>query len=422
MTPASAPPSSRTPYAATAAFDSDAPWPRLLRRLPDRELGMLPIIAALVLIWAVFGIINPAFLSAENLVNLTLQSAPTGVIALGVVLVLLVGQIDLSVGSVSGLAASVVAVTTVLWEWPIGLGILLALSVGVVVGLTYGLLATRLGLPSFVLTLAGLLVLAGVQLRVLGSRGSINLPFESWLVSFAQQGFLSPVAAWTLVAGVVAVVAAVQLVERSRRARAELPRVSLARLLLRVGALAALLSATVAYLGTARGIGYPVVLFISLVAVVDVLLRRTRWGRSVRAVGGDRRSAMLVGVAVRRVTVSCFVACSTFAALGGVLAAGRLAAANQGTGGAETYLTAIAAAVIGGTSLFGGRGSAWSALSLFGGRGSAWSALVGVLVITSISSGLTLLNLDTASRYIVTGLVLVLALTADTLLRAPRSR
>jgi D-xylose transport system permease protein len=128
----------------------------------------------------------------------------------------------------------------------------------------------------------------------------------------------------------------------------------------------------------------------------------------VRAVGGDPRSARLAGVAVRRTTISCFVACSTLAALGGVLAAGRLAAANQGTGGTETFLTAIAAAVIGGTSLFGG-------------RGSAWSALVGVLVITSISSGLTLLNLDTASRYIVTGLVLVVALTADTLIRGRRT-
>jgi simple sugar transport system permease protein/D-xylose transport system permease protein len=405
MIPASAPPPLRT---HAAAFDSDTPWSRLLRRIPDRELGMLPVIGALVLIWAVFGIINPAFLSAENLVNLTLQSAPTGVIALGVVLVLLVGQIDLSVGSVSGLAAAVVAVTTVLRDWPIGLGILLALAVGVCVGLGYGLLATRLGLPSFVLTLAGLLVLAGVQLRVLGPRGSINLPFESWLVRFVQQSFLSPLAAWSLVVAVVAVVTALQLVERSRRARADLPRVSMTRLIGRTAALAALLSLTVAYLGTARGIGYPVVLFVSLVVVVDVLLRRTRWGRSVRAVGGDRRSALLVGVSVRRVTVSCFVACSTFAALGGVLAAGRLAAANQGTGGAETYLTAIAAAVIGGTSLFGG-------------RGSAWSALVGVLVITSISSGLTLLNLDTAARYIVTGLVLALALTADTLLRGRRS-
>ncbi|MEV1011558.1 sugar ABC transporter permease [Streptomyces sp. NPDC049881] len=406
MTRAPAPAPVRT---HVAAFDSgESSLPNLLRRIPDRELGMVPVIGALAVIWAVFGLVNPAFLSAENLVNLTLQSAPTGVIALGVVLVLLVGQMDLSVGSVSGLAAAVVAVTTVLHDWPIGLGILLALAVGVAVGLCYGFAATRLGLPSFVLTLAGLLILAGVQLRVLGSRGSINLPFESWLVRFAQQGFLSPLAAWALVAAAVTVVTAVQLLEHARRARAGLPRIGTGRLVLRTAGLAAVLSATVAYLGTARGIGYPVVLFVSLVVVVDVLLRRTRWGRSVRAVGDNRRSALLVGVAVRRTTVSCFVACSALAALGGVLAAGRLAAANQGTGGADTYLTAIAAAVIGGTSLFGG-------------RGNAWSAVVGVLVITSISNGLTLLDLDTASRYIVTGSVLVLALAADTALRRHRS-
>ncbi|WP_129842949.1 sugar ABC transporter permease [Streptomyces sp. RFCAC02] len=405
MTRTSAPTPART---HVAAFDSGESLPSLLRRIPDRELGVAPVIGVLVLIWAVFGIVNPAFLSAENLVNLTLQSAPTGVIALGVVLVLLVGQIDLSVGAVSGLSAAVVAVTTVLHDWPVGAGILLALAVGVFVGLGYGFLTTRVGLPSFVLTLAGLLVLTGVQLRVLGPSGSINLAFESRLVRFAQQDFLPPAAAWGLVVLAVAVVTAVQLVDRARRVRADLPRVSTTRLVLRTAGLAVLLSVIVAYLGTARGIGYPVVLFVGLVVVADVLLRRTRWGRSVRAVGDDRRSALLVGVPVRRTTVSCFIACSTLAALGGVLAAGRLAAANQGTGGAETYLTAIAAAVIGGTSLFGC-------------RGSAWSALVGVLVVTSISSGLTLLDLDTASRYIVTGLVLVLALTADTALRKHRA-
>ncbi|MGN0112994.1 MAG: sugar ABC transporter permease, partial [Cellulosimicrobium funkei] len=139
----------------------------VVQQLRGAHLGMLPIVAALVLIWVVLGAINPAFLSAENLVNLTLQSAPTGIIALGVVLVLLVGQIDLSVGSVSGLAAAVLAVGTVGLGWPVGIAIVAALSVGVVVGLGYGLLSTRLGLASFVFTLAGLLILAGVQLRVL---------------------------------------------------------------------------------------------------------------------------------------------------------------------------------------------------------------------------------------------------------------
>ncbi|MBB0244545.1 sugar ABC transporter permease [Streptomyces alkaliphilus] len=400
MSPTSAPPFLR-PF-STGGTGAGRTLPFGPRSAGDT--GLLPVIGALLLVWAVFGILNPAFLSAENLVSLTLQSAPVGVIALGVVLVLMVGQIDLSVGAVSGIAAAVVVVTTVLLEWPLPVGLLLALSVGVVTGLGYGVLTTRLGLPGFVLTLAGLLVLTGIQLRVLGPRGSVNLPFESGLVRFAQQGFLPPAVAWGAAAAAVAVVTGLRVAERIRRARAGLPRMGLPGLVLRTVGLAALLAAVVGYLGTARGIGYPVALFVALVVLVDVLLRRTRWGRSVRAVGGDRASALLVGVAVRRVTVSCFVAGSTLAALGGILAAGRLAAANQGTGGAETYLFAIAAAVIGGTSLFGG-------------RGSAWSALLGVLVLTSISNGLTLLNLDTATRYIVTGLVLALALTADTLLR-----
>lgn len=381
----------------------------VVQRVRGAHLGMVPIVGALLVIWAVLGLVNPAFLSAENLVNLTLQSVPVGIIALGVVIVLLVGQIDLSVGSVSGLAAALLAVGTVNLGWPAWLAILAALSVGVVVGLGYGALSTRLGLPSFVFTLAGLLVLAGVQLVVLGPKGSINLPFESWLVRTVQQGFLPTPVAWALVAAVVAGYAALLALDHVRRVRAGLrgPGTGIGWIAARTAVLAAVLAATVAYLGTARGVGYTVVLFVALVVVVDVLLRRTRWGRSVRAVGGDRRSALLAGVAVRRTVVSCFVACSTFAALGGVLAAGRLAAANQGTGAADTYLTAIAAAVIGGTSLFGG-------------RGSAWSALLGVLVIQSIANGLTLLNLDTATRYIATGAVLLLAIVVDMLIRGRR--
>jgi D-xylose transport system permease protein len=371
--------------------------------------SLLPIVAALVGIWLVLGAVNPAFLAPENLVNLTLQSAPVGVIALGVVLVLLVGQIDLSVGSLSGLAAAVVAVGSVNLGWPVALAILAALACGVVVGLGYGALSTRLGLPSFVFTLAGLLFLAGVQLRVLGPMGSINLPFESWFVRSVQQGFMAPGVAWALVAVVVVTSAVVQVTARARRRRADLACASVPQIVVRTLVLAAVLSAIVAYLyvGSARGIGWSVVLFALLVVVTDVLLRRTRWGRSVRAVGGDRRAAMLAGVPVQRTVVLCFVACSTLAALGGVLAAGRLGAANQGTGGADTYLVAIAAAVIGGTSLFGG-------------RGSAWSAVLGVLVIQSIANGLTLMNVDQAARYMVTGAVLLLAIIIDMLMRKRR--
>ena len=404
----SAPPAGAGPSGAGAG-PSGAGLPGAVWQRVRGGNGLLPIVAALVGIWLVLGAVNPAFLAPENLVNLTLQSAPVGVIALGVVLVLLVGQIDLSVGSLSGLAAAVVAVGSVSLGWPVALAILVALACGVVVGLGYGALSTRLGLPSFVFTLAGLLFLAGVQLRVLGPMGSINLPFESWFVRSVQQGFLPVWAAWALVAVIVVTSAVLQLVARARRRRADLACASLPQIAVRTLVLGGVLSLIVAYLylGTARGIGWSVVLFALLVVVTDVLLRRTRWGRSVRAVGGDRRAAMLAGVPVRRTVVLCFVACSTLAALGGVLAAGRLGAANQGTGGADTYLVAIAAAVIGGTSLFGG-------------RGSAWSAVLGVLVIQSIANGLTLMNVDQAARYMVTGAVLLLAIIIDMLMRKRR--
>jgi D-xylose transport system permease protein len=379
-----------------------------VRHVRTGELGMLPVVGALALIWLVFQLLNPYFLSSDNLVNLTLQCAATGVLALGVVLVLLVGQIDLSVGSVSGLSAAVVAVGAVQLRWPIATTVLIALAVGAAVGLLYGVLYTRLRLPSFVFTLAGLLVFAGLQLRVLGPTGSVNLPFESWLVRVSQQGFLAPAVSYAVVVLVVVGHGAALVVERARRERAELPRSSVVVLVARVLVLATLLGASVAYLNTNRGVGVTFALFVGLVAVVDLLLRRTRWGRAVRAVGGDVESARRAGIPVVRTYVSVFVACSTLAALGGILSAGRLAAANQGTGGGDTNLTAIAAAVIGGTSLFGG-------------RGSAWSALLGILVIQSISSGLTLLNLDAWVRFVITGVVLALAVLVDSVVRrAPK--
>jgi len=347
-------------------------------------------------------VLNPHFLSSDNMVNITQQSASTGVIALGVVLTLHIGQIDLSVGAVSGLAAAVVAVCSVQLGWAFPLAFAASLAVGVVVGSIYAALQTRLAVPSFVFTLAGLLVVTGLQIRVLGPTGSVNVPFESPLVEFCQTAFLDPALSWALVLLVVAGYSAGRLMDRTRRARAELPVSSAFELVTRVAVLAVVLSISVAYLNTNRGVGAVFALFVGLVAVVDLLLRRTRWGRSVRAVGGDVEAARKAGVPVRRVFFTVFVLCSTFAALGGVLAVGRLAAANQGTGASDTNLTAIAAAIIGGTSLFGG-------------RGSAWSALVGILVIQSIATGLTLLNLDTSARLVVTGLVLALAVTIDAL-------
>ena len=377
-------------------------------RVRNGELGSLPVIVGLVIIWVVFYSLNDNFLSSRNLVNLALQCAAVGTISIGIVLVLLLGEIDLSVGSVSGLSAAILAVGFVNNRWPLGVAILAALVTGAAIGLFYGLLFTRFGVPSFVITLAGLLGFLGAQLWVLGKTGSINLPFDSWIVEFCQQKFLPAGVSYVLALLAVGAYLGSAMMKARRRAAAGLSSAPISDIVLRSVLLAIGLLVPVWYLNRSRGVGYMFVLFVALVVIMDFLLRRTRWGRSVFAVGGNVEAARRAGLPVRRIYLSVFMLCSTFAALGGLLAAGRLAAANQGSGTGDTNLNAIAAAVIGGTSLFGG-------------TGSAYSALIGIIVIQSISSGLTLLNLDASIRFLITGAVLLLAVIVDSLSRRSRT-
>ncbi|WP_405083453.1 sugar ABC transporter permease [Protaetiibacter intestinalis] len=382
------------------------------RELRDRvtggSLGSLPVVIGLVLIWAVFQALNPSFLSADNLVNLTLQCAAVGTIAIGIVLVLLLGQIDLSVGSVSGLAAAILGVGLTQLGWPLALTILVALLAGVAIGLLYGVLFTRFGVPSFIITLAGLLGVLGLQLKVLGPAGSINIPPESPIVLFAQSWFLPPWLAYLLAALWAGAMFLSAVLRQRRRIRAELPTSSLGWQAAKAGGLLLLCAAAVSYLATDRGVGVMFVFFIALVIVMDVVLTRTVWGREVYAVGGSVEAARRAGIRVNRVYISVFVLCSCFAVVGGILAAGRLSSVTLSSGAGDTNLNAIAAAVIGGTSLFGG-------------RGSAWSALLGIAVIQSISNGLTLLTLDSSIRYMITGGVLLLAVIIDSLSRRSRA-
>lgn len=377
-------------------------------RIRGGDLGSLPVIIGLVLIWTVFQILNPNFLSSTNLVNLTLQSAAVGTIAIGIVLVLLLGEIDLSVGSVSGLSSAILAVTFVQQAWPIWLSLIASIAAGMLIGLLYGLLYTRFGVPSFVITLAGLLGFLGLQLLVLGRTGSINIPFDSFIVQFAQQMFLPDWLSYLLVAVTALAFAWQLLIQRGRRGAAGLSALSVTSIIVRSAALLLLLGTAAWYLNLTRGVGLMFLFFLGLVVLVNFFLTRTRWGRSIFAVGGSEEAARRAGIRVDRIYISVFMLCSTFAAVGGILAAARLASANQGSGGADTNLNAIAAAVIGGTSLFGG-------------RGSAFSALLGILVIMSISSGLTLLNLDSSVRYMITGAVLLLAVIIDSLSRRSRA-
>ncbi|MCG5213174.1 ABC transporter permease subunit [Streptosporangium soli] len=380
----------------------------VIDRARGGDLGMIPVVVGLVVIWTVLQILNPVFLSSANLVNLAMESAAVGVIALGIVCVLLVGEIDLSVGSVSGLSAAVVAVLFVGQGLPAWIAIAVAVVMGMAIGYLYSQIYNRFGVPSFVISLAGLLAFLGLQLYVLGSRGSINLPFDSGLVTFAQFAFVPP---W--LSYVFAVVAAGALFAsgffhaRDRR-NAGLSASSLTALLARSGALLVVLGFVLWYLNQTRGLGWMFVFFVALVLIMHYLLSRTKWGRAVYAVGGNVEAARRAGINVKAVYSSAFVLCCTLAAIGGILAAARLAAVNPSSGGGDINLNAIAAAVIGGTSLFGG-------------RGTAFGALLGIIVIQSISSGLTLLNLDSSIRFVVTGGVLLLAVIVDSVSRRSRT-
>ncbi|MGL4257322.1 MAG: sugar ABC transporter permease, partial [Microbacterium sp.] len=318
----------------------------VLARIRGGDLGAAPVVGGLVVIWLVFQALNPVFLSSENLGNLTMQCAAIGTIALGVVLVLLLGEIDLSVGSVSGLAAAVLAVTFVQLNWPLALALAAGIGIGCLVGLLYGFLYTRFGLPSFVITLAGLLGFLGLQLWVLGDTGTIGLPFDSWIVEFAQDWFLPPWVSYAVVALSVGAYAWVLLRRARRRAAANLVSQSRLEIGLRSGALLVFLLLATWYLNLHRGVGVMFVFFIALVVAMNLVLTRTRWGRAVYAVGGSVEAARRAGIRVDRIYLSVFALCSTLAAVGGILAAARLASANQSSGTGDVNLNAIAAAVI----------------------------------------------------------------------------
>ncbi len=377
-------------------------------RVRSGDLGMLPVAIGLLIISVVFSLLNPVFLAPNNLVNLLFDAAAVGFIALGVVCVLLLGEIDLSIGSMSGLASAIIGVLWVNSGFPVIVAIAGALAMGALVGMLYGFLRNRFEMPSFVATLAGLLALLGLQLYILGPTGSINLPFTSPLVRFGQ---ILIMPAW--LSYLVAVIPGILIVfggmrTNQARAAANLSSTGMSVVIVKAVVLTLALVFSVYYLERGRGVPLMFGVFTLFVVLLNYALTRTKWGRSLFAVGGNAEAARRSGIDVRRIRMSAFVACSTFAALGGVFAAARLASASQQAGSGDVNLNAIAAAVIGGTSLFGG-------------RGSAWSALLGVLVIMAISNGLTLLNLSSSLRYMITGAVLAVAVIVDSLARRSRA-
>jgi D-xylose transport system permease protein len=376
------------------------------RKLAAGEAGYLLVLLMVAAIWTFFQLQNDRFLSPGNLTNLMLQQAAVATISIGVVLILLLGEIDLSVGAVSGFCSSVMAVLIVQKGVAPWLAILAALGLGAAVGLFNGFMITRFEIPSFVVTLAGSLALVGLQLYVLGETGTVNLGDN--LVTRLTSTFFPPIAGWAV--AVVAIVAtfAVAALGRMRRQAVGLPATPLRSVIARTVGVGIAVVAAVVVANMDRGLPLAIVILFAVALVFTYITELSRFGRHIFAVGGNAEAARRAGIRINNVRMLVFTLGSTLAAAGGVLAASRLMAVNQSSGGSDLLLMAIAGPVIAGTSLFGG-------------RGSVWSAILGAVVIGSIANGMNLLAFASSVKYIVTGTVLIAAVTIESITRMRRT-
>ncbi|MDK1344388.1 sugar ABC transporter permease [Streptomyces sp. 378] len=377
------------------------------------ERGPILVLTGLLVIWIVFQSLDDKFLSPRNLSNLSVDIVGTGLVAVGIVFVLLIREIDLSVGSVSGLAGAAFAVLNVNYGVPEWLSVIVAVAAGTAVGAFHGAFFAWLGVPAFVVTLAGLLIWNGLTLYLLGASGTINIDEEGLVASLTSRHFGDDLAAYAVAAlGTAGYFLAARRRQRRYRA-AGMPYRPAGDIWLRTGLLAVVAFAAAHTLNRFQGLPLALLIFLVVLVVSDYLLRRTRHGRRVYALGGGVEAARRAGIGVSRVRVAMFMVSGTLAAVGGLFVASGLTSASPTTaraaGSGMLLINAIAAAVIGGTSLFGG-------------RGSPWSVLLGVVVIQSIASGMALLGVQDAVQFMITGGVLLAAVAADALSRRAQAR
>jgi D-xylose transport system permease protein len=367
------------------------------------ELGSLPIILGIGVIVVVFGLLDDTFLTERNFTNLLLQMCGIATIAIGVVFVLLIGEIDLSVAFVSAVGG--VVMTLLLRPddpgWPWWAAIAFALGCTTAIGFVQALVITKAGVPSFVVTLAGLLIWSGVVLILTtqaSSVGTIRIQDET-VVGIAND-FLSATAGWVVAGLVVAGYALVELQNaRTRRASGLYAKPVVVMALQMVG-LAAVTFAAVWYVNKDRGVPKVAVILLVFLVIWSFIASRTTFGRHVYAVGGSAEASRRAGINVDRVRIAVFMISGFMAGVGGIMLASRLRSVATNTGGGNLLLLVIASAVIGGTSLFGG-------------VGRVVSALLGALVIASIQNGMDLLGLASGTKFVITGLVLLAAVLVD---------
>lgn len=365
----------------------------------SRDLGLLPVVAALVLIAIAFQLVDPAYLSSRNLSNLALQTVTMGVLTVGIAVVLVIGEIDLSIGAVSGLAATVMALTSTLAGWPAWAALGAAIGVGLAIGLLQGAWITVFRAPSFIVTLAGLLAWQGLQLLLLSEQnGQVRVVDPA--ITLIATTYLPAATGW-VIGGVAAVAASAWVIARRMGAvRAGERPASLPRDLGRIALCLVLPLAIVAVMNASFGVPLLMLILVAIALTLVVVTRRTVFGRHLYAVGGNAEAARRTGIRVRSLVIVVFMLASALAAVAGILDGARTFSVSANTGGGNAALNAIAAAVIGGTSLFGG-------------RGSIVGALLGALVIASIQNGLALAGQTAATQVIATGIILLVAITID---------
>lgn len=403
--PSTPTPKAPGPHGTRAVTRTVERWVALFRRkLSAGELGSLPVTLVLAAVWITFQALNENFLSPRNLSNLSVDIVGTGLIAVGIVFVLLLGELDLSVGAISGLAAAVFAVLSVNNGVPEWLALIVAVLSGTAAGTIQGFSFARTRVPAFVVTLAGLLTWNGLMLYILGTSGTVNLDENGLVAKLTSYYFTNDGAAYGLAAIGAGMVFLVSYQYRRRRMAVGMPHRSLRGIVVRTGVVAGMAFAAAYVLNRFQGLPLALLIFLVMVAGLDIVLRRTHYGRQVYALGGGVEAARRASLNVTRVQTAVLAVSGTMAALGGLFLASRITSVSQSSGSGVLLLNAIAAAVIGGTSLFGG-------------RGTTWSAVLGMLIIQSIASGMAITDTPVAVQFMITGGVLFAAVVIDSLSR-----
>ncbi|HEX9096820.1 MAG TPA: ABC transporter permease [Candidatus Dormibacteraeota bacterium] len=431
MARAEAPETAHDPTAAATAATLEVPpelmaqslgeWLRAwLTRIRSGDSGVLPVILALLIITIVFQAISPhnVFLSAGNLVNLFQQSAVFMVLAMGEIFVILLGEIDLSIGYAGGVGAAITVqlVQPATAKWPWWAAVIAGLVVCVAIGALQGSLVTRLRLSSLIVTLAGLLIWQGTMLIILGLAFS-GYPSLAGLDSNRQvlynlmNGTIDPTISWIAAGVIVIAIAALLWFGDSRRRRSGLVAPPVSLTIIKIALIALIAIAVVAIcnvnraaFGTLAGVPWVIPIVLAVFGLWTMILQRTKFGRYVYAIGGNPEAARRAGINLAGVRTLCFIICSFTAGVGLLLYASYLGGMSGNVNGGQLVLYAIASVVLAGTSLFGG-------------RGRVIHAILGGLVIGGIYNGMGLLGLDVRWQFIVTGLVLLVAITIDSLSR-----